>query len=147
AVMAELLGVGEVILEQAHSPALSGGGDVVIGAAVGPLDSARYVLTSVLESGTFKPRVAAASPARRGIVYLLSGNANGPIGVRGGIPSRERAVGDPETAAEAGWLDEPGDARWMDPPRGELLRTMDRFHPVPENPSAAGTDGQGGGSG
>ena len=32
AVMAALLGVGEVILEQAHSPALEGGGDVVIAA-------------------------------------------------------------------------------------------------------------------
>ncbi|HET6957457.1 MAG TPA: hypothetical protein VFI56_12770, partial [Vicinamibacterales bacterium] len=30
AVMAALLGVGDVILEQAHSPALDGGGDVVI---------------------------------------------------------------------------------------------------------------------
>ena len=30
AVMAALLGVGDVILEQAHSPALEGGGDVVV---------------------------------------------------------------------------------------------------------------------
>ena len=39
-VMAMLLGVGEVILDQARSPAVSGGGDVVIAQrAIGPLDS------------------------------------------------------------------------------------------------------------
>jgi len=90
AVMAELLGVGEVILDQAHSPALSGGGDLVVTGAVGPLDSGRYLLTNVLESPALAPRVAAASPSRRGAVYLLSGNASGPIAVRAGIPSRER---------------------------------------------------------
>ena len=34
-VMATLLGVGEVILEQARSPALGGGGDVVVTSAAG----------------------------------------------------------------------------------------------------------------
>src|SRR5207249_10735187 len=40
-VMAELLGVGEVILEQAHAPVLQGGGDLVVTGAVGQVDSAR----------------------------------------------------------------------------------------------------------
>ena len=137
AVMAELLGVGEVILEQAHSPALSGGGDLVVSGAVGPLDSTRFLMSSVLGSPALSSRVAAASPSRRGTVYLLSGNANGPIAVRGGIPSRERAVGDPETRDAAAWVDQPADARWIDPRPGDLLRAMDRFHPVPDLPASS----------
>ena len=35
-VMAMLLGVGEVILDQARSPAIVGGGDVVISSTTGP---------------------------------------------------------------------------------------------------------------
>ena len=38
AVMAALLGVGDVILEQAHSPALEGGGDVVVTGRFGALE-------------------------------------------------------------------------------------------------------------
>ena len=131
AVMAELLGVGEVILEQAHSPALAGGGDVVMSGGIGPLEGARYVLTSVLGSPAFASRVAAASPSRRGTLYLLSANANSPVTVRGGIPSREQAVGDPEVAGQADWKDEPRDRGWTGPDPGDLLRAMDRFHPVP----------------
>ena len=48
AVMAELLGVGAVILEQAHAPALAGGGDIVVTGGFGPLESARFVMSSVL---------------------------------------------------------------------------------------------------
>ena len=48
AVMAELLGVGEVILEQAHAPALAGGGDIAVTGVFGPLESARFVMSSVL---------------------------------------------------------------------------------------------------
>jgi hypothetical protein len=62
AVMAELLGVGEVILEQAHSPALAGGGDVVLSGGIGPLEGARYVLTSVLGSPAFASRGFAVAP-------------------------------------------------------------------------------------
>ena len=131
AVMAELLGVGEVILEQAHSPALVGGGDVVLSGGIGPLEGARYVLTSVLGSPAFATRVAAASPSRRGTLYLLSANANGPVTVRGGIPSREQAVGDPEVAGRTDWQDEARDRAWTNPEPGDLLRAMDRFHPVP----------------
>jgi hypothetical protein len=137
AVMAELLGVGEVILEQAHSPALAGGGDVVLSGPIGPLESARYLSTTVLRSDRFRSRVAAASPSRRATLYLLSANANGPVTVRGGIPSRERAVGDPEIAGQAAWADAANDASWIDPSAGDLLRAMDRFHPVPDG-SAAG---------
>src|SRR5262249_13757828 len=41
AVMVELLGVGDVILQQAHAPALSGGGDLFFYGPFGPVTSAR----------------------------------------------------------------------------------------------------------
>ena len=44
AVMAILLGVGEVILEQAQSPALVGGGDVVVSSAAGRVQRALRAL-------------------------------------------------------------------------------------------------------
>ena len=43
-VMATLLGVGEVVLEQARAPALAGGGDLVITGMTGSVTSARFVL-------------------------------------------------------------------------------------------------------
>lgn len=135
AVMAELIGVGEVILEQAHSPALSGGGDVVITGMLGPLDSGRFVLASVLEAGPVKPRVAAASPSKKASLYLLAGDTSIPVSVRGGIPDRERAVGDPEVAGQTSWGNTPADDEWIAPRPGTLLRAMDRFHRVPTGAS------------
>jgi len=41
AVMAELLGVGQVILEQAHTRALGGGGDLIMYGPFGSVPSAR----------------------------------------------------------------------------------------------------------
>ena len=43
-VMATLLGVGEVVLDQARSPKLAGGGDLLITSLSGPVSSARFVL-------------------------------------------------------------------------------------------------------
>jgi hypothetical protein len=100
AVMAELLGVGEVILEQAHSPALAGGGDIVVSGAFGPLESARFVMASVLGSDRFRTRTRAVSPSRRSTLYLLDGDTSVPVSVRGGIPSREAATGDPEVVRQ-----------------------------------------------
>ena len=70
-VMAMLLGVGEVILDQARSPAVSGGGDVVIASSTGELPSARWILSSALRTGGFDTRVSAASPSRRATLYLV----------------------------------------------------------------------------
>jgi hypothetical protein len=131
AVMAELLGVGEVILEQAHSPALRGGGDIVIGGTFGSVDNARFVLSAVIGSEPLRSRVAAASPSRRGNLYLITPHATVPVSVRGGIPSLEKAVGDPEVAGMLAWADAPGDVGWSAPDPTEILRAMDRFHPVP----------------
>jgi len=58
-VMAILLGVAAIVLEQVQSPALVGGGDVLVrlNAAV----PARMVLAGTLQSGALRPRVRVAS--------------------------------------------------------------------------------------
>jgi hypothetical protein len=131
AVMAELLGVGEVILQQAHSPALAGGGDVVLTGGFGPLESARFVMSGVLASDRFRTRVRAIAPSRKATLYLIGRDGNIPVAVHGGIPSRESAIGDPEVAGQTAWTDTESDERWLNPAPGDLLRAMDRFHPVP----------------
>jgi len=137
AVMAALLGVGAVILEQAHSPALQGGGDLIILGRFGSVDSARFVLTSVLGAPDLARRAAAISPWKETTLHLMS--ASGPISVTatGGIPSLERAIGDPEVAAFPGWVDTPADLAWASPAPGDALRAMDRFHPIPDAPEFA----------
>ncbi len=137
AVMAALLGVGAVILEQAHSPALQGGGDLIILGRFGSVDSARFVLTSVLGAPDLARRAAAISPWKETTIHLMS--ASGPISVTatGGIPSLERAIGDPEIAAFSEWVDTPADRAWASPSPGDVLRAMDRFHPIPDAPEFA----------
>jgi len=137
AVMAELVGVGEVILEQAHSPALAGGGDLLVTTPVGVLESGRFVLAHVLGSDRLRPRVRAASPARRSTLYLMTGGDPIPVSVRGGIPDREAAVGDPEIANRPEWRNTAADAEWASPQPGALLRAMDRFHALPTGDAAA----------
>jgi hypothetical protein len=135
AIMAILLGIGEVILEEAHSPALQGGGDVVVTGAFGPVDNARFVLSNVIGAGTMRPRVAAVSPSKRSTVYLITPNRMWAVSARGGVPSMERAVGDAETGGRTDWVDAPSDQAWSAPDPGDVLREMDRFHaqpPVPE---------------
>ena len=53
-----------------------------------------------------------------------------PVRARGGVPSLERALDDAETAAVAAWIDTPADAAWTAPDPGDVLRAMDRFHPI-----------------
>jgi hypothetical protein len=132
AVMAALLGVGEVILEQAHSPALAGGGDLAITGAFGSVDSARFVMTGVLGSGDLASRVKASAPSRRARLFLMSPRGPIPVSARGGIPSLEKAVGDPEVASVAEWQDTAGDREWARPDPPAVLRAMDRFHAIPD---------------
>ena len=136
-VMATLLGVGDVILDQARSPALTGGGDVVLGGAIGRIPAARWVLASALRSGTLPDRVKAASPARSATLYLVRDGRRVPVRARGGIPSLERALGDPETAGVSEWIDADADGAWASPDRGEALAAIDRFHPIPDAPARA----------
>ena len=139
AVMVALLGVGEVIIEQAHAPALRGGGDVVVSAAFGPVENARYVLAHVLGAPAVRARQTVASPTRRARLYLVKPGLSIAVSARGGIPSLERAVGDPEVANVAAWTDTAADAGWSNPRQEDILRAMDRFHAVPA-PQPGGSD-------
>ena len=73
AVMATLLGVAEVVLEQAQSPALVGGGDVVVTGAAGRLTSARFCSRAC----SARRRLPIASRRRRppgaAALYLVAG--------------------------------------------------------------------------
>jgi hypothetical protein len=139
AVMAALLGVGDVILEQARSPQLEGGGDAVVSGAFGEIDDGRFVLSVVrgLRQGSGRPWAVVASPSRRAGVYLLGSDGAMPVVARGGVPSLERAVGDRETADIKAWVDSPHDARWRALDAGDLLRSIDRFHQPPDLPEFA----------
>jgi hypothetical protein len=138
AAMAGLLGVGEVILEQSRSPALRGGGDVVVSGAGGELHNARYLIATVMRSDPFAGRTVVASPSRADTLYLVKPDgATHALRARGGIPSLERATGDPESSSVAAWRDAPDDRAWSDPEPGRVLRAMDRFHPIPDVPTRA----------
>jgi hypothetical protein len=136
-VMAMLLGVGEVILDQARSPAIVGGGDVVISSATGELTSATWMLSSALDSGALNQRVAAASPTRRASLFLVRNGRSIPLRVRGGVPSLERRLGDPETTSVTSWVDSASDRAWASADPATALRMMDRFHPIPDVPQRA----------
>jgi hypothetical protein len=133
AVMANLLGVADVVLEQSRAPALVGGGDLIVTGAAGRVTSARYVLWGALGTPPLSERVAVASPTRRSTVYLVqAGGTPTRLRARGGIPSLERALEDPETTASAVWQDAPGDEAWVAPDAREVFRALDRFHPIPD---------------
>jgi len=137
AVMAALLGVGDVILEQSRSPALRGGGDLVVVGRAGDVSSARFLLSSVLGAPPLAARVATVSPTQRRPLFLVQGDRVTRLRARGGIPSLEKAVGDPEISHVPEWKDAPSDRGWTSPDASELLRAMDRFHPIPDAPAWA----------
>jgi hypothetical protein len=136
-VMAALLGIGGVILEQARAPQLAGGGDVIVGGVSGKLTSARFVLSGVLGAGPLAPKVAVAAPSSRATLYMIDRQGVTPVRARGGVPSLERALGDQETRDVAAWTDTPADRAWIAPDPGSVLRAMDRFHPIPDVPARA----------
>ena len=137
AVMATLLGVGEVVLEQARAPALAGGGQLVISGVAGPVASARSVLATLNAMQRAPHPDLAAAPRKRADLFLVRGGGAIPVRARGGVPSLERALGDPETSTVASWTDTAADAAWSSPRAEEVLRAMDRFHAVPDVPSRA----------
>jgi hypothetical protein len=134
AIMAALLGVGQVILEQAHSPALAGGGDVVIGGRFGSLESARFIMGSVLGAPDIARRATAVSPSKAATLYLITADRAMAVSVRAGIPGLQKAMDDPEIAGAADWTDTDADRAWVHPAPGDSLRLMDRFHPIPATP-------------
>ena len=135
AVMAILLGVAEIVLEQAQSPALVGGGDVNIRLSLAV--PARLVLAGTLQSDALRPRVRAAAASHTTDLFLLRDGRATRVAARGGIPSVERELGDPETAGMEGWRDTPGDAAWTRESPDKVLRQIDRFHGVPDVPEWA----------
>src|SRR6476661_4350947 len=74
-VMATLLGVGEVVLEQARAPALAGGGSLVVVSPTGVLTSARFVLNAIRQAastGSSTPHTpVVASPRKRADLFLI----------------------------------------------------------------------------
>jgi len=135
AVMANLLGVAAIVLEQSESPQLAGGGDVIVTGATGRLTSGRYLLWGALGAPAFAERVAVASPTARAGLYLVQDGVVTRVRARGGIPSLERALDDPETSGVSEWVDAPGDEAWTSPDAADVLRSLDRFHPIPDVPA------------
>jgi hypothetical protein len=132
AVMAILLGVAAIVLEQAQSPALVGGGDVLI--RLNQSVPARMVLAGTLQSAALRPRVKTASPFQTTSLFLLHEGRVSRVDARGGIPSLERSLGDPETSQVATWRDTPADVAWTSDSPGRVLRQIDRFHEIPDVP-------------
>ena len=128
-VMAILLGVAEIVRQHAQSPALVGGGDVLV--RLGPQVPARLVLTGTLQSETLRHRVRMASPFDNANLFLVRDGRVTRVSARGGIPSAEKAVGDPETSGVAGWLDSSADVAWTTASPDVVLRQIDRFHAIP----------------
>ena len=131
AVMAALLGVGDVILEQARSPLLEGGGDMLVVGVFGAVENAPFVLSTV------RALAPTVSPTRRATIYLMNGSDPIPVLARGGVPSLEKAVGDGEVKNVAAWTDAPSDARWIHGDPSTIMRALDRFHAEPDIPEFA----------
>ena len=130
AVMAILLGVAEVVLQQAQAPALVGGGDVVIRLA--PQVPARLLLSGTLQSNTLRPRIRVAAPFHTSPLFLVGAGGTTRVSARGGIPSLERQLADTETATVEAWHDSDADDAWVHQAPESVLRQIDRFHPVPD---------------
>ncbi len=132
AVMAILLGVAEIVLDQARSPALLGGGDVIV--RLGPLVPARLLLSGTMQTDALRDRVRTASPRHHSQLFLLHAGRNVQVTARGGIPSLERALGDEEISQVDAWRDTAEDVVWTEDTPDNVLRQIDRFHEIPDAP-------------
>lgn len=135
AVMAILLGVAEVVLEQSQAPALVGGGDVVI--QLSDEVPGRLVMSGALQNDSLRSRIQTAAPTHTAPLLLRHGGREVSVDARGGIPSLERALGDQETSGMSGWEDSQEDIAWTQDTPENLLRHIDRFHPIPDTPAWA----------
>jgi hypothetical protein len=131
-VMAILLGVADIVLEQSTAPELAGGGDVVLSLA--PQVPARMVLAGTLQGENVRSRIATASPLDRSLLYLVRNGKTLEVGAVGEIPSLRRRLGDASIAGIAAWRDTPADVEWTRDSPDAILRSVDRFHPVPDAP-------------
>ena len=85
AVMAILLGVAGIVLEQAQSPALAGGGDVLIRLSL-PVP-ARLVLSGTLQTDALRSRIRTAAASHTTDLFLLQNGTATRVAAQGGIPS------------------------------------------------------------
>jgi len=131
-VMAILLGVADVVLTQARSSDLVGGGDVVI--HLEPSVPARMVMSGTLQSDQLRTRVRLAGPSHTSALYLVKESGVVRVDAHGGIPSVEQAMDDPEVALNREWRDTPEDVAWTQATPEAVLRQIDRFHDVPDAP-------------
>jgi len=131
-VMAILLGVADVVLTQARSSDLVGGGDVVI--HLEPSVPARMVMSGTLQSDQLRNRVRLAGPSHTSALYLVKESGVVRVDAHGGIPSVEQAMDDPEVALNREWRDTPEDVAWTQATPEAVLRQIDRFHDVPDAP-------------
>ena len=132
-VMAILLGVAEIVLDQSRAPALVGGGDVVI--RLGPYIPGQLVLSGGLQADDIRSRIRVASPSHTEPLYLLHDGRTIRVRARGGIPSLERAIGDRETADVPTWRDRPADTAWAHSTPEKVLKHLDRFSGIPDAPA------------
>jgi hypothetical protein len=117
---------------------LTGGGQWIVSGASGSLTSARFVIDRIRRTASGQQPTTnnyVASPRRRADLFLVRDGATVPVRARAGIPSLERALGDPETSSLAAWTDTEADRQWVSPNAAEVLRSMDRFHAVPDVPA------------
>ena len=134
-VMAILLGVADVVLEQSTAPGLAGGGDVVVSLA--PQVPARLVMAWTLQGDTVRSRVRVAAPKDFSRMHLVRSGGALEVDAVGEIPSLQRRLGDPTIEQIAAWRDTPADTEWTQDSPGAVLRFIDRFHPVPDAPDWA----------
>jgi hypothetical protein len=115
---------------------LVGGGDVLI--RLSPQVPASAVIGGALQAPGLADRVTVVSPWHTSRLYLVRDDGTTTqVDARGGVPSRERALGDQEVLQVNGWRDLPGDDAWTNISPENALADIDRFHAVPDAPAWA----------
>src|SRR4030095_11322463 len=108
-----------------------------------PSVPARMVTSGALQSDQRRNRIRAAGPSHTAVLYLIGDDHTVRVDARGGIPSIEKAMGDPEVASSPQWLDTPEDVAWTQTSPESVLREIDRFHEIPNAPMWQGSWGGG----
>ena len=102
--------------------------------ASGAVDSARFVVVERARSSRLRVadrRGLAVAARARCTCSTTAARPRSPS--RGGMPSREqRAWRSRSRAAIAAWTRHAGRSRMARPDAGDVLRAMDRFHPIPD---------------
>jgi hypothetical protein len=111
----------------------------VVTSPTGSITAAKLLLGGTLTTPALASRVRAAAPSTGMPLYLMKNGKTVRLQATGGIPSRERALGDPEVIGTAAWTDTPADGAWTTVDDEDVLRVIDRFHPVPDVPERAGS--------